>query len=368
MKLKIGLAMSFVVACTCSAMAYMAAGAVYTESNASSGNAIVVWNRTPDGMLSSASTGPIATGGQGTGMGLGSQGALAIDDANRFLFAVNAGSDSISTFRIKPQGLSLLNVTASGGRHPISLTVRRNVLYVLNDGGAVGATDTIAGFAIDHNGHLTPIVSGLGLSSASVGPAEISFNNDGDLLVVTEKNTNNIDVYTVGSDGIASGPTIFASAAQTPYGFAFGKRNELIISDAMGGAPGAGSVSSYVASQNGMLTTITASAADNQTAPCWIALTADGRFAYTTNTGSGSVSSYAVGFGGALALLNATAGNTGTGSAPVDEAVSNDSRYLYVLAPGTGKVQGFAIAIDGSLTPMPFSPSILASASGLVAR
>jgi 6-phosphogluconolactonase (cycloisomerase 2 family) len=301
-------------------------------------------------------------------MGLGSQGALAIDDANRFLFAVNAGSNNISTFRITQQGLSLIGLTASNGINPISLTVKHNVLYVLNDGGAVGGSDSIAGFTVDENGHLVSIVSGLGLSAASVGPAEISFNTDGDLLVVTEKNTNNIDVFTVGDNGLASGPMIFSSTAQTPYGFAFGKRDELIVSDAMGGAPGAGAVSSYAASRDGMLRAITAMASDSQTAPCWIALTADGRFAYTTNTGSGSVSSYAVAFNGALVLLNAMAGDTGGGSAPVDEAISNDSRFLYVLTPGTSKVQGFAIALDGSLTAMPLSAGVQPSASGLVAR
>ena len=92
--------------------------------------------------------GSYATGGTGTGQGLGSQGAIAIDAANRFLFVVNAGSDNLSVFNIEKSTPQMVGVLASGGRQPISLTVRHNVLYVLNDGGAVGSGDTIAGFRV----------------------------------------------------------------------------------------------------------------------------------------------------------------------------------------------------------------------------
>ncbi len=370
MKLKLSCALLFFfVTVVGSLSAYAAAaGAVYTETNSSNQNAILVFSRMQNGQLFSATVGAVLTGGLGSGTGLASQGALAIDPSNTFLFAVNAGSNNISTFRITEQGLSLIGVISSNGSNPISLTVNHNVLYVLNDGGAVGGVDTIAGFSVDDGGRLTSIVSGLQLSAASVGPAEISFNPDGNLLVVTEKDTNNIDVFTVGQNGVASGPTIVPSAAQTPYGFAFGKRNQVIVSDAVGGAGGAGAVSSYAASTNGTLQTITGAAADGQTAPCWIVLTSDGRYAYTTNTGSGSVSSYSVAFDGTLGLLNSVAANTGSGSSPIDEAISNDSRYLYVLAPGGGNIQAFTIALDGSLAPLSQTPVRLSSAGGLVAR
>ena len=82
-------------------------------------------------------------------------------------------------------------------------------------------------------------------------------------------------------------------------------------------------------------------------------LTSDGRFAYTTNTGSGNVSGYSVRFDGTLQLLQGgISANTGPSSSPVDAAISNDSRFLYVLAPGTRNVQEFAIGLDGSLTPV----------------
>ena len=368
MKLKLILALVLTAAIAFSSCAaFAAAGAVYTLTNSSSENAVLVFSRSADGHISSGRM--FATGGIGTGKGLGNQGALAIDAGNRFLFAVNAGSDNISVFVIREKGLQLLDVVPSGGQHPISLTVSRNILYVLNNGGAVGGTDTIAGFAINAHGHLKPIVGGLPLSAASVGPAQIGFNTGGDILLVTEKNTNNIDVFTVDDDGIAVGPTVVPSAGQTPFGFAVGKRNQVFVSDAFGGAANAGAVSAYAVSDQGTLQTITAVAADKQTAPCWVVLTGDGRFAYATNTGSGTVSGYSVAFNGALRLLNADGqtANTGSGSTPLDAAISNDNRFLYVLTPGTSNIQGFVISPDGSLTPLTKGTGVSASASGLAA-
>jgi hypothetical protein len=49
----------------------------------------------------------------------------------------NMGSDTISVFEVKQQSLRLFGSFYSGGARPISLTVDRNLLYVLNAGGTV---------------------------------------------------------------------------------------------------------------------------------------------------------------------------------------------------------------------------------------
>ena len=369
MKLKLSIALLSLAAIAFSSVSSFAAtGAVYTLNNSSSGNAVLIFSRSADGKLSA--TGMASTSGLGSGAGLGNQGALAIDANNSFLFAVNAGSDNVSVFRIQDSGLRLVSVTSSGGQHPISLTVSRSILYVLNNGAAVGGSDTIAGFAVGDNGLLKPIVGGLPLSAASVGPAQIGFNNDGNLLLVAEKATSNIDVFSVDDHGVAIGPTVVPSAGQTPFGFAFGKRNEVFVSDAFGGAANAGAVTSYFVSTSQNLKTISNAVPDKQTAPCWVVLTSDGRFAYTTNTGTGNVSGYAVGFNGKLNLLNSDGltASTGAGSTPLDVAISNDARYLYVLTPGTSNIQGYVIGLDGSLTPLSQATGIPSSATGLIAR
>src|SRR5437867_1062184 len=66
-------------------------GAVYTLTNEAAGNNVAVFDRASDGTLTP--TGTYSTGGLGTGGGLGSQGALVLGQGNRWLFAVNAGSN-----------------------------------------------------------------------------------------------------------------------------------------------------------------------------------------------------------------------------------------------------------------------------------
>src|SRR3989454_1016739 len=140
--------------------------AVYTLTNQVAGNAVAVFNRSADGTLTAAGT--IATGGTGTGAGLGSQGAVALSDDGRRLFAVNAGSNDVSVFDVGPAGLSLASRTASGGPLPISLTVHGNVLYVLNAGG----NGNISGFTISTTGGLTAIPGSTQLPPRNhVGPA-----------------------------------------------------------------------------------------------------------------------------------------------------------------------------------------------------
>src|SRR5947207_2121206 len=191
-------------------------------------------------------------------------------------------------------GLALASRTASGGTLPISLTVHGNVLYVLNAGG----TGNISGLALGTSGALTAIAGATRpLSGSNVGPAQVSFSPDGRRLVVTEKNTNQLDVYAVDANGVASGPTTTASAGGTPFGFAFGHRNDVFVSEATGSA------SSYVLDA-GNLSLVSGAVLTHRGAPCWAVVTDDGRFGYTGN-GSGSVSAFGIAPSGAIRLVDA---------------------------------------------------------------
>jgi 6-phosphogluconolactonase len=321
-------------------------GAVYSQTNAPSGNAVHVFARAADGALTSAGTYP--TGGAGTGAGLGSQGAVTLSDDGRYLLAVNAGSNEVTAFAVDGDRLVRLNTVSSGGVMPISVGVHKDLAYVVNAGG----TGNISGFRLDKGG-LSPIAgSSRSLGSSAAGPAQISFTPDGDALVVTEKAANAIATYAVDAGGVAQGPTLTPSSGQTPFGFAFAHRSVLIVSEAFGGAPDASAASSYRVDDASPLALLSSSVPTTETAACWFVVTPDGKFAYTTNTGSGSVSGYRVGTDGRLTLLDADGrtGVTGAGSSPIDEAVSRNGRYLYVLATGARAIVVFSIAADGSLT------------------
>ena len=347
-----------------------ARGAVYSLTNAADGNQLAVFQRDDQGGLTPA--GLVPTGGLGTGSGLGNQGGLVFGRRERTLYAVNAGSDSLSVFRIHRDGPELIQVIGSGGRPPISLAVRHDVLYVLNAGGAVGDMDQISGFEIEEHGRLEPLPNSTRpLSAANVGPAQGGFSPDGATLVVTEKATNLIDTYRVGRDGYARGPIVQKSAGMTPFGFAFNKQGYLIVSEAHGGPAGGSAVSSYrLDPDTGMLTAVSPSVPTNQTAACWVAVTRNGESAYTTNTGSGTVTGYSVApQTGALSRLNAD-GITGvTGGAPIDAATIGN-RFLYVLTVGStgSQVVGFLINPDGSLVCLGAVGGLPASADGLAVQ
>ena len=324
-------------------------GVVYTLSNASAGNQVLVFNRAPDGSLTTA--GSFATGGLGTGAGLGSEGALTV--AGRWLIAVNAGSNDVSV--LDRDSGQVASRVSSGGITPVSVTAAHDLVYVVNAG-----SSNIFGFRLGDDGQLSPIAgSSRPLSGSGVGPAQISFSPEGETLVVTEKATSLIDTYAIGPHGEANGPMTDPSSGSTPFGFAFGQHNTLVVSEAANSA-----ASSYHVGQHGGLQLLSGSVLNGQSAACWVAATR--LFAYTADAHNGKISSYAIGQDGSLALLQGVAG--APGGAPLDEAVSRADQFLYVLNPSMGSINAFSIGADGSLSALANTPGIPASAGGLVAQ
>lgn len=341
-------------------------GAVYVMTNQSSGNSVMVFHRDATGMLTSVGT--FASGGNGTGSGadpLGSEGALTLSRNNRLLFAVNAGSNSLSVFAVSGDELSLLDTVGSGGTMPVSVAVDDDLVYVLNAGG----TPNISGFTFHRRTKQLVALAGStrnlpgGMGS---GPAQVSFSPDGSVLVVTEKNTNMIDTFVL-DDGVAQPGVSFASSGTTPFGFAF-DHDDAIVSDAAGGPMGTSTVSSYEVEEDGDLEVVSPALGDTQMAACWLVVPLDGRFAYAINAGSATISSYTVSADGSLALLDATAASTGGGSTPTDAALSNDSRFLYVRDGGNGTVSGFRTHGDGSLTFVASAAGVPSGSQGIAGR
>jgi 6-phosphogluconolactonase (cycloisomerase 2 family) len=328
-------------------------GAVYTLTNSSTGNAVVRYARAGNGSL--APGGQFATLGNGTGAGLGSQGAVIVSDDHRFLFAVNAGSNSISSFRIQPNGLELADVIASGGTMPTSVTFRHGLLYVLN----AGVPNNITGFEVDRHGRMTMLAgSTRALSAAATGPAQVQFSDDGHELIVTERTTNMIDLYTVGDDGFTAGPYSFPSSGPTPFGFDITKRNTLFVSEAGAG----GGASTYGIGGNASLTPISSNVMTGQRAACWAIVTKNGRYGYVTNAGTGNISGFSIDQDGTATLLDANGITAMTGGNPTDVAMSENSRYLYARVAALNAIAIFRVESDGSLTPQ---PSLTGTPSGL---
>lgn len=343
-------------------------GAVYIATNAAEGNAVMQFDRHANGRLEPTPE-LFDTGGLGAGAGLGNQGGVVLSNDQRFLFVVNAGSDDISVFRVRPDGLNLLSVTPSGGQRPISLTQHGRLLYVLNNGGPVGGQDMIAGFRIHPRGELELMPDSIQpLSAASVGPAQIGFANPWS-LVVTEKMTSTIDTFLVDSDGVAGPPLPQASIGMTPFGFAAGVRDQIFVSEAFGGAPDSSAVTSYQVGRDGLLEVLAPSVPTMETAACWVILSKNHKFAYTTNTGDGTVSGFRIAQDGGLTLLDPDGKTGDTGAGPIDMDVSKDGRNLYTLDSGDGTVTVFRLKKGrGALKKKQTVSGLPAAANGLAAR
>lgn len=332
---------------------------VYTESNETGSNRILTYKIRGNGSLEFV--GATASGGAGTGKGLGSQGALVLGDEHGLLFAVNAGSNSVSSFIVNDDGsLTLAHTENSGGSVPNSVTTKGNLLYVLNTG-----SDNIHGFLVREDGSLTDIDgSTQSLSGTGVVAPQISFTPNGDQLIVTEKATNKISSFKVRSNGSVWQDVVTASTGQTPFGFEFSRDRFMIVSNATGGAAGAGSATSYIIN-NGVPKEINGAIANYQAAPCWVAVTKYGRFAFVTNTTSNSISSYYVSPEGSLTLVNEAAASTDNG--PVDIVVASNNYFVYDLN-GKGQTIGEyhratmgGLASIGSVSGLPLSATGLAT-------
>jgi 6-phosphogluconolactonase (cycloisomerase 2 family) len=333
-------------------------GAVYTATNSPAGNQVVAFGRWSDGTL----TAPVAysTGGTGTGAGLGSQGSVTLTDDGRHLLVVNAGSDDVSAFRVRPSGLELIDRVASGGDQPTSVTAHRGVVYVLNAG-----SGNVAGFRLDRHGFDSMAAATYALSTATGAPGQVSFTPDGDHVIVALRAANAYDVFSVRRGGSLGARVTTPSAGTTPFGFDFDRRDRLVGSNANAGVALGSSASSYEVRRDGRLRTISGPVPTMQSAACWLAVTRDGRFAYTTNAGSASISGYRIDRSGRLSLLAAVSAATGTG--PVDLALSQDSRFLYNVNGGSDTLTMFAVGRDGSLTSIGAMPGVPSTALGIAA-
>jgi 6-phosphogluconolactonase (cycloisomerase 2 family) len=245
------------------------------------------------------------------------------------------------------------------------VTIEKSLVFVVNAGGA----GNISGFRLSEDGELSAIAgSTQPLSGAGTGPAQIEFVPGSRVLVVTEKMTNLILTYLVDRDGVASQPMTHASSGATPFGFAFGKRNLLVVSEAFGGAADASATSSYRVLE-GDLAPVSESVATTETAACWVAITNNGRYAYVTNTGSGTVTGYRIQADGVLVRLDddGETASTGSGSSPIDADFSRNSRFLYVLNAGNQTISVFEVSANGSLTPVETEAGLPRGAVGLAA-
>jgi 6-phosphogluconolactonase len=335
--------------------------AVFAMTNSVRGNQIIAYSRAADGSLIERNQYP--TGGRGSGGTtdpLGSQGSLTLSQDHSLLFAVNAGSGDLSVFRVNGANLELLQVASSGGSAPVAVAQHGSLVYVINFAG----NSNVVGFNLDEDGHLVMIPNSIRyLSATNTGPSSLAFSPDGRFLLLTEKITNNIDVFSVRSDGTLSQPTITPDPIPGVFDVVFSPDGAaLIVQTGGAGNPNASTVSSYLVQPGGTLSPVTGSVPTNGTFACWIALTPNGQFAFVSNTLSSSISGFAIsGSGTVTALPGTVVASLPTGSNNLDIAVSDDASFVYTMNTGAGTIGIFAVQPNGSLRVIGFAPGLSAN-------
>ena len=360
-------------------------GAVYSMTNDAAANTITSFRRSADGTLGSPRS--IPTGGQGTGTPEDSANGLILANvsgesspintkaAPRLLLATNGGSNSISVFRVRPDGLELTDVQDSMGNRPISVTVNRGVAYVLNAGGpmctGIMGEPEVEGFRITAQGELTPIPGSSRPVSGGNGSGctQVSFDKTGKVLIVDEQQADIISTYVRNDDGTVTGPSPQQSTGNGPFGFTFTQRNQLITTENFGATPGQGAAASYeIDEQTGTLAPLSPSVRNMQSDTCWVVITDDNKLAFTSSFGDdGGISSYRVAPDGSLTLLRPQAATTGGGSS--DLTLSNDSRFLYAKNSLRGSVTAYRVEDSGDLVEIQeVQDGGLAGSIGLAAK
>ncbi len=332
-----------------SALAASSGQPVFVQSDNLAGNQVIAYDRATNGRLT-----PLAaynTGGLGGALEgsvvdhLASQGALTYDRDAGLLFAVNAGSNTVSVFVVRGEQLELRQVIGSGGTFPVSVAFRHGVVYVLN----AEAGGSLEGYRV-LGGRLVPLSDSsraLGLNPTETPqfthtPGQVAFSPDSTQLIVTTKgNGSDIDVFHVEPSGrLSSAPVVNPEPGAVPFAVSFDPQGNLVASEA-----GTNALASFTLNEDGTVTPL-AAVGTAQAATCWIVRA--GVHFYASNAGSASLSTFQSGLGGALTLLATTETDAGT----VDAAVTSGGQFLYVQTGAAGLVDEFGIGAGGALVKL----------------
>jgi DNA-binding beta-propeller fold protein YncE len=325
--------------------------AVFVQTNDPAGNAIDVFNRNGNGTLTFLQSYPTGgAGGREAGASsdpLASQGSLVALPDEGLLLAVNAGSNTISVFRVDGEHLRLTQLLSSNGPFPVGFGVHGNLVYVLDAGGA----GFVSGYRVA-DGALQPIAGStrtLGLPNTTPpfflsSPAEVGFTPSGSQLIVTTKTNSTVDVFSIGADGTPSAAPTKNPAVGVPFSFVFDPAGRMVLNFA-----GTSSLETFTVNADNTITPDSAPVSDGQAAACWTTPAAG--FEYVSNTGSNDVSQFKVA-GGTVTLVNPVAASNIPGA--IDSRTAGG--FLYVQSGPSSAVDVFAIGPDGSLTPVQSAP------------
>jgi 6-phosphogluconolactonase (cycloisomerase 2 family) len=352
---------------------------VYTETNDTS-NAIVAFRRDDDGNLTPVRGSPFATGGKGVidpSFKLGpfdSDQNVVVDRDRRLLFAVNAGSNSIAVFHIRPRDGSLEPVEGSpfpsGGVNPVSIGVRGDRLVIIHQNQdpaqhVTGATPSIVTQHVTGDGRIVPFPADTAIAlPQGSSPSQALTTSDRPFVFDAEFLGGMLASYQLSPNGNlrANPPQAIPAAANVgstaalPLGlWANPDARQLYV-----GLVTVSEVGVYTWDDDGVpIFERTIPIAGK--ALCWVRTNSTGTRLYTSDTGSRTIDVFDTTDPDQPKAIQLA---PVSGSAPIFQlAVDPTDRFVYVISQrGSHGAAGNALHVlavdeeDGTLTEVPSSP------------
>ncbi len=281
---------------------------------------------------------------------------------NKYLLAVNGGSNTIAVFKIDIDG-SLSEVTGSpfpsGGSTPSSLATSGDYLFVVNKSDdplhPSNASPNYTTFAINNNGKLTPVAGSTFETTQGASPTQVLADNDNKyvfgcdfLSFMQDPPKGTLRSFSINNAGVLN-PVAGAPYTIPGMGGALGlwqhpKADVLYV-----GFPLQGKLGIYnINDATGALSF--QSTVDGGLATCWIRVTKDGQYLYTLNSGENTISIFNSSNPLSLVSLGKITlkksgplyagpvpGSMFTTSEDFHLAFSHDEKYLYVVSQHTNK-------------------------------
>ena len=389
------------------------AGAVYAMTNDVEENSIAAYGRNTDGTLELL--GNFGTGGRG-GIFDGGEGldplisayALQLTQDNRHLLAVNAGSSTITAFRINSDfSLTRTSQVFTFGVGPNSIATQGRNVYVTNidaDGEFTGEPDqegSLLGYQITRGGRLIPNFKNF--RRLGTRPSAVRVSPDARNLLITSINSGSAALASGSNDELTMYGLRYGSLSNSPVaavtstelnnadgrnlpsaiGFEVVRENGrqfAVVTEAREFRPDGtppvfselqtGSVSTWEITGGRDLVPVNLdvfaenrSISDGQRTACWLAFSEGNDFFWSVNALDASITTYSFNAGEIAVTEEIGAEGVGTSSPDpatafaetegwIDLDTSADGAYVYQLFGLTGTIGVFRTGEGGSLEPV----------------
>lgn len=302
--------------------------------------------------------------------------ALLFNPTETFAYTANTGSDDISTFTVNKDGsLAAAQGTTPAGLHPVALAMdsAAHFLFVANQGDPTQNTaGNVSVFSIGSGGALTQVATAsleetsppLPVAPSAPLPSAIAVSNQGNFVYVTDRTNGCVLGFSFNSTSGALSPVpgqifLVGTAPDAVYSPPAG--NFLYVANA-----GSNDIDEFTINSDGSLSPITTVGtttpviASTGNGPIAMVSDAPAKFLFVVANQGNQVQGYLINHvTGELTAALLTTGIASTGAGPVALAIRSDGStngnyWLFTSNNGASTVSTFSLVYNtGTLNPLP---------------